>query len=269
MNTGLFAAAVVAATCAVASAQSVTPLSATRDIYVESFVVDSLSYSSAFDSDNAHSETLTNFNRVLDRYLQLGKQKATTHSSQVSTLTPTGYTATFVTEETVVCPSPGIAMGTATGQLRSQFRVDAPTRFTFDASLKITINGVGTTVASSVTLTGTGGPVVSLVRALPGVDTARVSGVLQPGVYTVDSGLDVSTFATPGPDLKSGRIECSVNIKFLCPADFDCSGFVDLEDHGSFVAAFEAGDPAADFDGTGFVDTDDFTTFVAAFEHAC
>ncbi len=54
-----------------------------------------------------------------------------------------------------------------------------------------------------------------------------------------------------------------------CPADFDKSGFVDLDDYTSFVAAFEAGTDNADFDGSGFVDTDDFTAFVHAFEEGC
>ncbi len=54
-----------------------------------------------------------------------------------------------------------------------------------------------------------------------------------------------------------------------CPADFDVSGFVDLDDYTAFVAAFEAGTQNADFDGTGFVDTDDFTAFVVAFEAGC
>jgi hypothetical protein len=55
----------------------------------------------------------------------------------------------------------------------------------------------------------------------------------------------------------------------LCPADFDLSGFVDLDDYTAFVAAFEAGTDNADFDKTGFVDTDDFTAFVEAFESGC
>ncbi|GMV24606.1 MAG: hypothetical protein AMXMBFR58_06370 [Phycisphaerae bacterium] len=54
-----------------------------------------------------------------------------------------------------------------------------------------------------------------------------------------------------------------------CPADFDGSGFVDLEDFGTFVFAFEAGDDSADFDGTGFVDTEDYDAFVRAFEAGC
>ncbi len=54
-----------------------------------------------------------------------------------------------------------------------------------------------------------------------------------------------------------------------CPADFDRSAFVDLDDFGSFVVAFEEGVDAADFDQSGFVDTDDFDGFVRAFEAGC
>ncbi|MCK6476751.1 MAG: hypothetical protein L6Q35_07970 [Phycisphaerales bacterium] len=54
-----------------------------------------------------------------------------------------------------------------------------------------------------------------------------------------------------------------------CPADFDRSGFVDIEDYTAFVVAFEAGVDDADFDGSGFVDIEDFTQFVQAFEVGC
>lgn len=55
----------------------------------------------------------------------------------------------------------------------------------------------------------------------------------------------------------------------VCPADFDCSGQVDLDDYGAFVAAFEAGDETSDVDESGFVDLDDFAAFVAMFEIGC
>jgi subtilisin family serine protease len=54
-----------------------------------------------------------------------------------------------------------------------------------------------------------------------------------------------------------------------CSADFDGSGFVDIEDYTAFVVAFEAGEQDADFDGSGFVDIEDFTGFVVAFEAGC
>ncbi len=54
-----------------------------------------------------------------------------------------------------------------------------------------------------------------------------------------------------------------------CPADFDQSGFVDIEDYSAFVLAFEAGTDNADFDSSGFVDVEDFSAFVQAFEAGC
>ncbi len=54
-----------------------------------------------------------------------------------------------------------------------------------------------------------------------------------------------------------------------CAADFDASGFVDLDDYVAFVLAFESGGDEADFDHTGFVDLDDFVAFVLAFEAGC
>ncbi|MCG3121677.1 MAG: hypothetical protein GIKADHBN_00045 [Phycisphaerales bacterium] len=54
-----------------------------------------------------------------------------------------------------------------------------------------------------------------------------------------------------------------------CGADFDQSGFVDLDDYSAFVAAFEAGEGNADFDRSGFVDLDDFHSFVKEFEEGC
>lgn len=54
-----------------------------------------------------------------------------------------------------------------------------------------------------------------------------------------------------------------------CDADFDCSGFVDIEDYTAFTLAFEEGGEQADFDGSGFVDVDDFAAFAVAFEAGC
>ncbi|HLO42460.1 MAG TPA: S8 family serine peptidase [Phycisphaerales bacterium] len=54
-----------------------------------------------------------------------------------------------------------------------------------------------------------------------------------------------------------------------CNADFDGSGFLDIEDFDAFVAAFEAGEEDADFDGTGFVDIEDYDAFIEAFETGC
>jgi hypothetical protein len=55
----------------------------------------------------------------------------------------------------------------------------------------------------------------------------------------------------------------------ICPADFNCDGFVDFFDFDEFVLAFESGTPAADFNSDGFVDFFDFDDFVLAFETGC
>ncbi|GMV25055.1 MAG: hypothetical protein AMXMBFR58_10860 [Phycisphaerae bacterium] len=68
-----------------------------------------------------------------------------------------------------------------------------------------------------------------------------------------------STASTPG----------SAWFETYRPADFDGSGFVDIEDYDAFVQAFELGGDDADFDGTGFVDIEDFNAFVVAFEAGC
>lgn len=61
----------------------------------------------------------------------------------------------------------------------------------------------------------------------------------------------------------------AMSIATRCMADFDNSGFVDIDDYTSFVSAFEAGSLLADFDGSGFVDTDDFTAFILSFDAGC
>ncbi len=55
----------------------------------------------------------------------------------------------------------------------------------------------------------------------------------------------------------------------VCHADFDGSGFLDIDDFNAFVQAFEAGDESTDYDGSGFVDIEDFDAFVQAFEAGC
>ncbi|MBX7106720.1 MAG: S8 family serine peptidase [Gemmataceae bacterium] len=86
--------------------------------------------------------------------------------------------------------------------------------------------------------------------------------------HTGSAGLIVSL---EGPGMPKAVIPAS---KFSrdpapCPADFDGSGFLDIDDFDAFVAAFEAGDESADFDGSGFVDIEDYDAFVAAFEAGC
>jgi len=56
----------------------------------------------------------------------------------------------------------------------------------------------------------------------------------------------------------------------LCPADFNCDGFLDFFDYDAFVDAFETGGGLeADFNGDGFVDFFDYDEYVTAFESGC
>lgn len=87
------------------------------------------------------------------------------------------------------------------------------------------------------------------------------------------NGLD--SWAVHSPDgtdimlaLQEGR-RVRLDLVPPCIADFDRSGFVDLDDYVFFVSIFVDGGDAADVDRSGFVDTDDFTFFVLAFEAGC
>ncbi len=55
----------------------------------------------------------------------------------------------------------------------------------------------------------------------------------------------------------------------LCPADYDCNGFVTGDDFDAYVLDFVAGNDPADFNGDGFVTGDDYDAYVVAFEAGC
>ncbi len=69
----------------------------------------------------------------------------------------------------------------------------------------------------------------------------------------------------PGPHVDIGAYERQA----ACRVDFDGSGWVDIDDFIAFIAAFEAGDPAADYDQSGFVDLNDFDAFITDFALGC
>lgn len=54
-----------------------------------------------------------------------------------------------------------------------------------------------------------------------------------------------------------------------CPADFNGSGHVDIEDFSSFLIAFGSQDADFDLDGSGSVDLGDFSLFLVAFGSSC
>ncbi len=141
--------------------------------------------------------------------------------------------------------------------------------------------------AGQFSLTGPSGPVSFTMS----YNAANFTATLTPGAplaggdYTVTvSDLVTSTAASKRLDgeisdpnspasLPSGNGiangSSAWNFSITCPADFDDSGFVDIEDYTAFVIAFEAGGDDADFDGSGFVDIEDFNSFVLAFEAGC
>ncbi len=86
---------------------------------------------------------------------------------------------------------------------------------------------------------------------------------------TTDPGdfLGTLTIASNDPDQPSRLVTLTGRV--WCRADFDRSGFVDIEDYDAFVMAFEAGTDDADFDGSGFVDVEDFFAFVFQFQGGC
>jgi hypothetical protein len=61
----------------------------------------------------------------------------------------------------------------------------------------------------------------------------------------------------------------------ICPADFNCDGFIDFFDYDAFVSCFEGGDCpnfeplSADFNGDNFIDFFDYDAFVTIFESGC
>lgn len=270
MNIGSCVAALVAGSCcAVASAQSVTPTTASRDVFVEAFVVDSNSYSSGYDSDSSHSDTLTPFKRTLNRFLKLGLQSTTTFSSQESSISSSGVTALLTIDETSVAPSPGMALAHSKGLLNCDFQVTAPSRARITVTLSTLADGVGTTTVSDFGITGPKGSVATLAQSATGQATLTRTVLLSPGSYKVKSTVDTTTQTPKGTVVKHGRATAAIDVKFFCAADFDMTGFVDTDDFTAFTNAFESGAESADVDQSGFVDTDDFTAFMAVFSNPC
>ncbi len=99
---------------------------------------------------------------------------------------------------------------------------------------------------------------------IEGASTATLAVIPDPGLFPADE-IRYRCIVTGS----CGSVTETPARLSICRADFDCSGFVDLEDFTAFVYAFEAGDPSADADGSGFVDTDDYDAFVHSFEQGC
>jgi hypothetical protein len=54
-----------------------------------------------------------------------------------------------------------------------------------------------------------------------------------------------------------------------CPADFNSSGAVTVQDIFDFLAAYFSGNPSADFNGSGVVSVQDIFDFLAAYFAGC
>jgi hypothetical protein len=254
--------------CTSAFAGSVTPVSATRELFVESFAVDSATYSSGYDSDITFSNTLTPFDRKLDKFVKLGKQHASSAARQTSTITDSALNATMTVDEYSLCPSPGMTFSHSKGTLNSTYKVDNFTRIKTTVTLKNTLANRGT-ATSNFTVAGPTGPLLALTRSAAGQETYVGSAVVAPGLYTFTTVLDCVSQSVPSPNSSQSSAHITLKCEFFCAADMDMSGFIDLNDFGVFVQAFENGDASADLDTSGFIDTDDFTIFAAAFADAC
>ncbi len=90
-------------------------------------------------------------------------------------------------------------------------------------------------------------------------------------MFTEQEILSHAGLAYIGPDQLPAQIGdyAQYITNYACLADFDKSGFVDIEDYDAFIHAFEAGGDDADYDGSGFVDVEDFAGFVHDFEVGC
>ena len=117
----------------------------------------------------------------------------------------------------------------------------------------------------TITLTSTGGS-GSTLRWYSGACGGSLVGTGSPLVIPAPA---ATTTYFARWENSCGVTSCVSTTVTVYSADFDHSGFVDIEDYTAFILAFEAGDDSADFDLSGFVDIEDFTAFVQAFEQGC
>ena len=97
--------------------------------------------------------------------------------------------------------------------------------------------------------------------------TATVTVALEPGGGSGTSGSHWVNRCVVSNAL--GSVTSNPATLTICPADFNCDGFVTGEDFDAYVAAFELDGIPADFDRNGFVTGEDFDAFVLAFEAGC
>ncbi|HLO39779.1 MAG TPA: GC-type dockerin domain-anchored protein [Phycisphaerales bacterium] len=251
-----------------ALAASVTPISASRELFVETLAIDSGTYSSGYDSDITSSNTLTPFDRKLGKFVKLGKQHGFANARQTSTITPNSLVASMTIDEYSLCISPGMVFSHSRGSINTTYRVDSLVRVKTTVTLANTAVNRGSSTAS-FKIAGPAGTLLNLSRAAAGQESYVGTAILEPGQYTFSSALDTVSQSLPSPNLSQSSSTLTLRCDFYCAADMDMSGFVDFNDFGVFVQAFEEGTEIADLDHSGFVDTDDFTIFAALFDNPC
>ncbi|HRJ50465.1 MAG TPA: S8 family serine peptidase, partial [Phycisphaerales bacterium] len=197
-------------------------------------------FTSGQSSTGGSADFRNNVEMVLRNSPTVGEYSVTVNAAFVNSANKQGY-ALVVTGDVSTCIAPSIG-----GHPASQ-TVDAwdPVLFNVSATgtslqyqWKFNGDDIDGAVSSSYTI-----PSVSLSEA---------------GNYTV-----VVTGAC-GQQTSNTAV-----LTVVCIADFDGSGFVDIEDYSAFILMFEEGDESADVDGSGFVDLEDFNYFVQKFELGC
>ncbi len=146
------------------------------------------------------------------------------------------------------------------------FSLTAPADGTLGASLTPTLSWTSSTGATSYTVKVSADP--SLSSPIWTTSTAGTSvNVPASTLVTCSEYYWGVTASNTAGSVNSSPF--SAYFETFRPADFDQSGFVDIEDYDAFVQAFELGGDDADFDHSGFVDIEDFDAFVDAFEAGC
>ena len=95
-----------------------------------------------------------------------------------------------------------------------------------------------------------------------------VAGVHTPELTVLAASANTGVYdvvaATP-----EGCVTSATTTLSACPADFDCSGTLNVQDIMEFLSAWFADDPRADFDGFGGLTITDVRSFIYAWFRGC
>lgn len=166
----------------------------------------------------------------------------------------------------------GFARGSASSLQRIVFSIDQERIAQISGSVMIT----GSSSDASVTLRRLSpDPVVLASDSAPTSSYFDYEFDLIPGEYEVrlSSGASAYFYSDCEPGARGGGEHSTASYELLmdyvCTADFDGSGELDVFDFLAFQTAFDAGDLLADFDGDGSLTIFDFLAFSNAFEDGC